>query len=269
MTTGGRAAGARLPALPSLDRASSVPVHGQIASWLRDAVATGRLSPGDRLPGERVLAAELDVSRMTLRQALAELESTGALERVPGRGGGAFVTAPQVDVDLTELVGLTAQLERDHRRPGARVLRAYRTTAQAVDAAAALALRPRSAVVVLERLRSAGGLPLAVEHSVLPARLVPGILDRRLTGSLYALLVRTYGLRPHHAVERLEPVAADDAVAALLGIEAGTPVMRVHRVARTADGTPVEHAVDVFRPDHVRFLVHRSPAASTASARLP
>ena len=57
---------------------------------LAEQIGGGRLRPGQRLGAERTLAAELGVSRATLRQALAVLEESGAVRRVPGRGGSPF-----------------------------------------------------------------------------------------------------------------------------------------------------------------------------------
>ncbi len=102
-----------LPTSPlAVDRESDDPAHAQIAQWLRAGIARGELSPGDRLPGERDLAERLGVSRMTLRQALADLETEGEIVRVAGRAGGAFVAEPRIEVDLTHLTGLTDQLQR-------------------------------------------------------------------------------------------------------------------------------------------------------------
>jgi GntR family transcriptional regulator len=79
---------------PRLDRRRGVPVHAQIERWLTDVIARGDLVAGQRLPGERHLAAALRVSRMTLRQALDGLARSGVLVRLPGRAGGAFVADP-------------------------------------------------------------------------------------------------------------------------------------------------------------------------------
>lgn len=57
------------------------------------AIRIGVLEPGSRLPPERELAEQLDISRSTLRQALATLTSTGHLIAVRGRLGGTFVAA--------------------------------------------------------------------------------------------------------------------------------------------------------------------------------
>ena len=142
-----------LPTSPLVvHRAPRDPVHVQIATWLSAGIARGELRPGDRLPGERDLAERLGVSRMTLRQALAELESTGDLVRVAGRAGGAFVAEPRVEVDLTHLSGLTDQLRRAGRRAGAQVLlRAY-----AARTAGRRRPRPRAVPWRAVRSRSCG-----------------------------------------------------------------------------------------------------------------
>src|SRR5260370_24351487 len=71
----GRASGIWHPRLPGrkpkLVRGAGLTVHGQIEDWLADAIATGRLAPGDRLPTEQDLAEWLRVSRLALRPALA------------------------------------------------------------------------------------------------------------------------------------------------------------------------------------------------------
>jgi GntR family transcriptional regulator len=233
-------------------------VHVQIAAWLRAGIARGELAPGDRLPGERDLAELLGVSRMTLRQALSELEDGGDLVRVPGRAGGAFVAEPRIEVDLTHLTGLTDQLQRAGKRAGARVLESDLAVPPG-DVAAALELGPRATAVHIVRARSANRLPVAVETSWFPATLVPGMLEQSLSGSLYSVLRRKYDVHPVSADERLQAIVAEAATASALQVEPGTPLLRVERTTRDADGRVVEYARDIFRCDRVEFLVRRSP----------
>jgi GntR family transcriptional repressor for pyruvate dehydrogenase complex len=61
-------------------------VSAQIAARLERLITLGDLNPGDRLPAERDLAAELQVSRASLREAMHELEAKKLIERRPGRG---------------------------------------------------------------------------------------------------------------------------------------------------------------------------------------
>ncbi|WP_043638896.1 GntR family transcriptional regulator [Nonomuraea candida] len=246
---------------PELERGTGVPAHVQIERWLLASIAGGELAPGDRLPGERELAGRLGVSRMTLRQALATLERDGVLLRVPGRSGGAFVAEPpaepRIECDLTGLAGFTEQMRRAHLRAGARILTAATVPAPAA-AAVALGVAAGAPVHEVARVRSAGRSPVVLERSYFP--LLPGLLDEDLTGSLYDLLATRYALEPRTAVEHLDPVIAQPAEAAELGIAPGTPLMLIERTAYAADGTPVEYALDLFRPDRVRISVRSGPA---------
>lgn len=72
------------PVPPLARRSPSMSVT--LAAHLERLIATGELAPGQRLPGERELAVQLDVSRATLREAMFELESKNLIERRPGRG---------------------------------------------------------------------------------------------------------------------------------------------------------------------------------------
>lgn len=69
-----------------------------IVHQIRELIVAGRLSPGDRLPSERELAEQFQVSRVTVRDALRILEAQGLLEIRVGASGGAFVTTPTAAV---------------------------------------------------------------------------------------------------------------------------------------------------------------------------
>lgn len=238
---------------PLLERLRGVPAHAQIERWLMDEISAGLIVAGDRLPGERDLAAALHVSRMTLRQALDGLARSGVLVRMPGRAGGAFVAEPKIDCDLTGLAGFTEQMRRAHRRAGAEVLSAA-TIGAADDVAAALRVPVGAPVYELVRVRSADGAAVALERSWFPAEHLPGLLEHPLTGSIYDLLEQ-YGLAPHTAVEYLGPVSADPAEAAALGVARGAALMGVERTAQSMAGLPVEFARDLYRADRVRLMV--------------
>src|SRR3954468_13318177 len=98
---------------PSLDlvlERGSKPLHVTIAEQLAAAIASGELAPGAPLPPERHLAQALGVSRMTVRQALGDLERDGLLRRVVGRAGGTFVAESGSGGPVTGATGLSAQL---------------------------------------------------------------------------------------------------------------------------------------------------------------
>jgi len=240
--------------LAKLDR-SGPPAYAQIEGRFAEAIAGGELKPGERLPPERELAKRLGVSRMTLRQSLDALEREGLVARAVGRRGGTFVAEPKIERDLTALAGLTQELRRQGHEAGARVLAAEEAEA---SRAAANALRIKEGVSVFEvtRLRLSDGKPLALERSMFPADRFPGLLELPLDGSLYEILARNYDEPPRRAVERLEPVVAERADAAALGVKRGAPLLLVERVAYGEADAPLEWAKDVFRGDRIRAVVH-------------
>jgi GntR family transcriptional regulator len=216
--------------------------YAQIVSEIEQAIADGRLGPGDRLPPERELAAEHGVSRMTVRQALQTLESRGLLRRSIGRSGGSFVAQPKLERDLGTFSGLSEQLRRQGVEAGARVVSA----------------READGELEIVRVRLADGEPFALERSRFPAERFDGLLELDLTGSLYELLADRFDAAPVRAVERIEPVLADADEADALGVEAGTPLMLVDRTAYDAGGLVVETARDVFRGDRTRIVAWTS-----------
>ena len=66
----------------------------EVVEQLREAIYAGRIRPGERLPGERRLCAELGVGRPTLREALRSLEAVGIIEVRPGKSGGSYAATP-------------------------------------------------------------------------------------------------------------------------------------------------------------------------------
>ncbi|UYM07322.1 GntR family transcriptional regulator [Solicola gregarius] len=248
---------------PDLRTAGREPSHARIEQWLAGMIADGALSTGDKLPPEGELAAAVGVSRMTLRQSLAALEQRELLERRRGRGGGTFVARPRIECDLTGLPGFTEQMRRAHVRAGARMVTA-RARPAPPEVSAALKLPAASEVYEIVRVRLADREPLALEETYLSAEAFPGLLERRLTGSLYSLMRRAYRLAPHSAREWLEPVVATDEQARLLEAATGAPLMLVTRTAYTESGMPVEFAYDRYRADRTRIALRTSIAGPAA-----
>lgn len=249
-----------LAGAPTLARAGGPPAHVQIEQWLASLIESGELTAGDRIPKEAELAAALGVSRMTLRQALGRLQARGVLERTPGRYGGTIVVEPKIECDITGLAGFTEQLRRGHVRAFARVVSAQEVLPPRA-AAKALGLAADARAYEVVRVRSARRTPLALERSYLPAEFFPGLLDHRLTGSLYVLMRRAYDQSPHTARESLEPMTADAEQSRLLHVETGSPLMLIERTAYNVTGVPVEYARDLFRPDRIRITVRTSTTA--------
>ncbi len=243
---------------------SGLPLHLQVRDRLFELIVHRRLAVGSQLSSERELASQLGVSRMTLRHALALLERQGLIHRQVGRKGGTFVAAAKVEMNLSAFAGLTEHLHRHGMMAGARVLTATEQL-PAVEARAALGLELDETVYEIVRIRLADGDPVALERSAFPSRRFPGLLERPLDGSLYALLGEHYGQFPVRALERLEPIVADDEQAEALKVARHSPLMMVERTAFSSAGTPVEFAHDIFRGDRISMVVWSSFISAPAA----
>ena len=232
------------------------PLHVVIAERVAAAIAAGELPPGTRLPPERELAASLGVSRMTVRQALGDLERDGLLRRVVGRAGGTFVREPEQAAGAPGAPGAPSLAAELRRQGGASAVEPISAVIEPAGkrTAAALDIKRSDTVVAITRLRLAGGKPLAVERSSFPARLFPDLEDMDLGGSL-ADVMGGFGLRPVRSVERLEVTVARPADVRALGVRRDGPLLLLERTRYAADGTPVEFARDRFRPDRTRIVL--------------
>jgi len=232
----------------------SVDTPEDVRRVLTERISAGHLRPGQRLGAERALASDLGVSRATLRQALAVLAETGVVRRVPGRGGGTFVSQDKIERDTSRVVGVPALLRSQGVVAGTRVISAGLSGAEEA-AARALGIQRGDLVIDLVRIRLAVGSPFSLEHARFPARRFPGLLEMPLGGSVYELLEEHFGAEPTDAVERIEVVLASPDEAAILDVEPGAPLMAITRTTTDPDGEPIEFSRDLFRADRTRIVV--------------
>ena len=159
------------------------------------------------------------------------------MRRVPGRGGGTFVSQSKIERDLSRIVGVPAMLRSQGVTAGTRVVKAGLGAADD-DVASELGLEPGALVVSLVRIRLADGSPISVEHASFPADRFPGLLELPLGGSMYELLEEHYGARPGEAVERIEVVPASPDEASILGVAPGAALLSIMRTTVDEDGKP-------------------------------
>ncbi|MFI5838854.1 GntR family transcriptional regulator [Catenuloplanes sp. NPDC051500] len=228
-----------------VDRSLPDPLYLQVSSRLEQAVESGLLAPGERLPDEISFAATLGVSRPTMRRAIEELVADGLLTRK--RGAGTRVN----DIQVRRRVALTSlhdDLTAAGRHPSTRVL-SFEPAATDRQASRMLGLPDGEHLVHCERLRLADGTPLAILRNWLPPRFAALTAADLTTHGLYHLL-GTRGGRPAVATQRITARAATTAQARLLEIGPGAPLICMQRTAFDAAGSPVEFADNLYRADH-------------------
>ncbi len=223
-----------------LDRSAGAPLWAQFRDVVRGKILQGELAVGDKLPTEAEFGEQYGISRIVVREALADLVRNGLIYKI--RGQGAFVSARERDEDFVSTVlGFSDEMERKGRTVRTQVL-LQELRAPTAHEASSLGLTEDSQVVALKRLRSVDGeLQLLVETAV-PADLVPGLHRTRLENrSLYDVLRRQYGLRIVRAERWIDAVQPDAQTCELLGMKDPEPLLRIESIAYGANGRALEH----------------------------
>lgn len=224
-----------------------MPAYLRLQCLLRQHVETGTLVAGEPLPSERDLAQQLQVSRVTVRKALAGLVRDGVL--IPRRGAGTFVT-DRIVKPLSRITSFTEDLRARGLNPHSVFLE--RSVGEVTpDEAMALNLSPGSRVVRLYRLRYAADEPLAVERSAIPQAILAD--PAAVQDSLYAAL-EALDCRPVRALQRLRAVNLDAEQAGMLRLAEGSAALAIERRSFLADGRLVEFTRSWYRGDVYDFV---------------
>lgn len=233
-----------------IDRYSPVPIYRQLQAQLEALITSGACQPQEPLPSDNALAQTLHISVMTVRQAMGLLVSEGLIYREKGRG--TFIMPHLLDHHLQRLEGFSEDMRARGLKPHSRILIfEQRTPSEGI--ARRLGIEPDAVVTYIKRLRLADERPVAVHDAYLNHRQITRSELEKI-GSLYELLERT-GVQLLEADETLEAGAADDEIAALLGIEPGAPVLIASRLSWDHLHAPVEWVRAVYRADFYRYAV--------------
>ena len=200
----------------------------QAVSLIRAEIDSGALGPGMRLPPERELCQQLNISRVTLRKALNELVEEGLLNSSHGRGW--YVTSTRTSKEWPN--NLESFSETAHRMGlsvSSRLLRAEVVPAT-IDEAEEFHIAPGSALFHLDRVRMLNEVPTAIDYTRIPSVYVPDFTSKDFrTASLYEEL-EAAGLTPVRADSTIEARAADEYAASHLDLEVGKPLLVMNQL---------------------------------------
>ena len=228
--------------MKKLQSESSSPLYDQLMRRLAEDIEQGIYPVGSRIPPEHELETLYNVSRVTVRRALAELTSEGLLERKQGKG--TFVSTPRISQDLKSIHSFHDACKQNGFQGGTIVIHVKETEADLSDLAE-LDLRQGSRVVETLRVRTADGDPVVLEKNHF-SMAYAYLENENLSGSLYGIL-RDYGIEPKQASHDISMACASADQAKLLNVEPGAPLMRLHEVVYDQKGRPLHSAVRLIR----------------------
>jgi GntR family transcriptional regulator len=243
---------------------SHSPLYLQITDILRARILDGSYQPNHQMMSESEMMATFGVSRITVRQALNNLQSEGLIFRIPGKG--SFVSRPRAFQNLGSLQGFGTAMREMGYETHSQVLsaRAMKPPQQVLER---LQLAKGDKVMELRRLRFLNREPISVDVSYLPqaigARVAKADLANR---DIFAILENDLQIALGHADLQINSTLADDALAAQLRVTEGSPVLFIERVIHTPDGSPLEYEELYYRGDAFRFKVRVDRVATQSLA---
>ncbi|MDP5240436.1 GntR family transcriptional regulator [Uliginosibacterium sp. 31-16] len=215
------------------------PLYRQIRNLIVQALESGEWQPGQSIPSEQELALRFGVSQGTVRKAIDELAAENILIRRQGKG--TFVSTHQDPRAVFRFLRLKA-INGGPVLPKSMPLECMRGKA-GQEAARNLGIEPGSQIFIVRRILKFEGKPVVIDEMYLPADVFQGLAIEQLKewqGSLYSLFESRFGVRMVRATEKIRAVAAERAVAEVLGVAENTPLLSVERVAYSYGDKPVE-----------------------------
>lgn len=241
--------------VPPVELAASPPLaltlHARLREQLRLQIESGHWQVNQQLPSESQLVKQHSVSRITVRQALADLAALALITRVQGKG--SFVAPPPVRQELSRLQGLAEALGSQGRSVTTQVL-AMTETRLAPRPAKVLGLLAGIPCMVLRTLRFADGRPLSLNHTVMCMALGQSLKKYDLAAlDLLTLYESALGIRVEHAELEIRAAKTDAEHCGLLGLQPKDAVLQVERAVFAVKRQPVHFELSTYPAETFSF----------------
>lgn len=232
---------------------SPVPLYEQIKDLLRARILDGSYQPHQQMPSESEMMASFNVSRITVRQALNDLQNEGLIFRIHGKG--TFVSKPKAFQDLGRLQGFGEAMRQMGYETFSRVL-SIRNVVPTAHVQDKLKLPKRSRVTELQRVRFLNREPISLDVTYVPAAIGARLAKEDLAArDIFVILENDYGLSLGHADLQIGSTLADETLATQLKVEEGSPVLVIERTTHTVAGDPIDYERLYYRGDAFQYKV--------------
>ncbi|MFC6314349.1 GntR family transcriptional regulator [Lapidilactobacillus achengensis] len=230
------------------------PVYIKIHNQLKRDIESGIWKVGDRIPSERALSVQFQVSRMTLRQALQTLVEEGILERRVG--AGTFVARQKVQEKMSGTTSFTELMRSQGKFPSSQTI-SYRTVSPSLSEQERLSLGENDKVVRMERIRLADSLPICFEVATIPADMVKNFSRAEVTESFYATMEQKGGYVIGQAKQTITATLASESIADYLNLKRGDAILRLRQITYLSDGRPFEYVRTQYAGQRFEFFLER------------
>lgn len=238
-----------------MDKNNKVPLYLQLVEELISKIEKNEYQQDDKLPSERELCEMYDLSRITVRNALQELERDGYIYKLHGKG--TFVSSRTYTQNLVKMYSFTEEMKKLGKIPNTKVL-SFKTIKADNRYGKKLDIEPGEIIYEIKRLRSADDEPLMYETSYVPANKFPGLKKEDLEETpMYQIFSTRYGVTVSKAVEQFSATNLREEEALHLKYDISRPAMLIKRYAYCNDEI-IEYTVSVISGQKFYYTVELS-----------
>jgi GntR family transcriptional regulator len=235
-----------------VDRENPQKLYLQLYGIIKGKIERGEWPVESQIPTEEELCRLFDVSKATVRIAVAELVREGYLRRHQGKG--TFVCKRVIPEGLSMLTSFKENMLEAGVEFETRVL-AQTVVMLTDDLDLKLDVPEDKHIIYVKRVRLVGEEPVLLQETYLPHAVCPALLTEALEGqqSVLELLERLCGVRVTRVRDYIEVVALAAEEAAVLGLPAGSPALLLEQYCYAGE-TQVMYTRSVKRPERFRFV---------------
>jgi len=244
-----------------LDPNSPKPLYLQLKEKIRNAIETGEWKPDTKIPSERDLCKQYNVSRITVRQAISEAENEGLLYKIQGKG--TFVKAPKIEQGLMKITSFGNTLRNSGLNGRTEIIKSEIMPVN-FQLSNILRIDMTEHVVNLRLLGLANEEPIVHYDSYFTHEIGVKMLEAAQKNAKAGIPFSTYDLYGQLNIgadtvsQTFEAINCDAEMARILKVKKGTALLVVTSIVNNHDGKPIEYKTAMYKADKYKFHITRS-----------
>ena len=227
------------------------PLYDQVYQTLLQQIGDGTYPVQHKLPSEKELSELFNVSRITIRQALNQLQLEHLVYKIQGKG--TFVSAPKTFQNISQLQGF-AEAMRNMGHEVFNVVKEFRFIPATPQIASKLKLSVNSTVVEIKRIRLVDRKPVSFELTYLPEAIGVALQQINLsTRDVFLAIEEDLSIPLGHADLNIDATLADETLSELRQVDINAPLLRVERLTHNHEGHPIDFEYLYFSGESFQY----------------
>lgn len=231
----------------------AIPLYVQIKKIIKDKILSKEYAPGDSIPSEAQLQEQYHVSRITARQAIAQLESEGLVERARGKGT-RVIFQNKIEESLKGIKSFTNEMLERGIQPGTRSAHMKLVKADQ-HLATIFGCSLGDEVYCLDRIRTGDDVVIVNFISYFSKERELPLDDKLYNGSMYALLDELNIKKPVKTKENFKSIVAKKELAEKLEIKKGDPILVRERISYDHSGKVLEYTISYYPGERYSYSI--------------